>query len=762
VWLLATSLLIVSGASVCQIVENEGFRGEKTTIRLAFWQADYIDAFTGVCRSFVDLHPDIRVKIEADFWTAYWTKIRTQTAGRVAPDVWEISTDKGSQAIWFSKGACLDLTPFIHRDRIHLSDHIPAAGKAVVWNDRTYGLPMGAAVRIFMYNKRLFDDQGLPYLDPDKPLTWEELVELGRKLTVVENGEVVQYGLSWSYGSLASCIQQAGGRFVDNYENPARFTANTPEFKEGLQFYYDTMFTHRIAPVLSQQKDLGFEQPDYALLSGRVAIMVSGYFALPRLLEVPDLDFGLAPVAMGKERGQEALINLFCVDRRTKHPDQAWELVKFLGSEEGQMLLLQNGGPDIPTHREVITSSRFLNSVPGVDNLHVFVDELGEFALSPPAIPTDRFNREFQNILERLYLGTLSPDQAAELIQVEGTRVLAELEGPEISTAMRYGYPAAILAVLLLFGVALYLRSRAVRKSREMAARGGTGDNRPGFLMLLPWLTGFLLFVLGPVVAAFVLSFTEWDLVGNPRWIGAMNYSEMFTRDWPFINSILVTLLYVVCGVTITVVVALWAAALVQGRTRFRGAFRAVYYLPSLVAGVALCFVFAWMFNVRYGIINTILGFVGIQGPEWLFRKGWALTALISVNLFYIGGNMLIFLAALQNVPRQYYEAAEIDGASPVRQFFHITLPQITPSILFCLIVGTIVAFQVFTEPYVMTDGGPDQATNFFILHLYNKAFKDLEMGYASSLAVVLFVLIFLITFIQLRTSKRWVYYEAE
>ncbi len=280
--------------------------------------------------------------------------------------------------------------------------------------------------------------------------------------------------------------------------------------------------------------------------------------------------------------------------------------------------------------------------------------------------------------------------------------------------------------------------------------------------MLLPWLTGFLLFVLGPVVAAFCFSFTEYDLVSRPKWVGARNFIEMFTRDATFTNSVLVTLIYVVCAVVITIIAALFAAVLVHRKVRLRSGFRTIYYLPSLLAGVALCFVFAWMFNAKYGIINTILGFVGIQGPEWFFRKGWAITTIISINLFYIGGNMLIFIAALQNVPKQYYEAAEIDGASPARKFFHITLPQITPSILFCLIVGTIFAFQVFTEPFVMTSGGPDEATNFYILHLYNKAFNDLEMGYASALAVILFVIIFAITYVQLKVSRRWVYYEAD
>ena len=755
-------MLVVPLCAKAQIVENKDYSGEKVTIRLAFWHAEYIDAFRKTCEAFVQEHPDIRIKIEADSWTAYWTKIRTNTAGRIAPDVWEISTDKGSQAIWFNKGACLDLTDLAHRDGIDLSSHIPTAGKVVVWKSRIYGLPVGAAVRVFMYDKKLFDKAGLPYPDPVKPMTWDELVALCTKLTVVENGQIVQYGLSWSYSSLPSCIQQAGGRLVDDYDNPTRFTADTPEVRKGIQFYYDTMFKYKIAPVLSQQKDLGFNQPDYALLSGRVAMMVSGYFALPRLLDAEGLEFGLAPVARETQQGQEALINLFCVDRRTKHPEAAWQLVKFLGSEEGQRILFENRGPDIPTQKAVLNSDVFLNGVPGVENLDVFVRELGDFALSPPAIPTDEFFREFESITQKLYLGMITPSEAAAMIQTQGERVLAEIDGPEYSPAMWYYYPAAIFALLVLFALALFARSRTLRNRRRTLASSSSRDNVTGFFMLLPWSIGFILFMLGPVVAAFVLSFTNWDLVSRPRWVGAWNYFHMFTNDTVFFHSLLSTMIYVVSAVSITIVIALLIALLIQHKTRFRGIFRTVYYLPSLVSGVALCFVLAWIFNAKFGLLNTILSFVAVQGPQWFFSKTWALVAIISINLFYIGGNMLIFIAALQSVPVQYYEAAELDGASAMRKFFHVTLPQITPSVLFCLIIGTIVAFQVFTEPYVMTDGGPDKATNFYILHLYTKAFGDLQMGYASALAVILFIVIFVVTYIQIRLSRRWVYYEAD
>ena len=193
-----------------------------------------------------------------------------------------------------------------------------------------------------------------------------------------------------------------------------------------------------------------------------------------------------------------------------------------------------------------------------------------------------------------------------------------------------------------------------------------------------------------------------------------------------------------------------------------RGLFRTIFYLPSIISGVAVAIVFAWIFNAQFGILNYLLSFVAIKGPNWLGSPRWALWAFVLMSIWGVGGNVVIFLAALQGVPQAIYEAAEIDGARAWRRFWYITLPLISPAILFVTIIGIIGSFQTFAQSYIMTNGGPANATLFYLLYLYKNAFNWFEMGYASALAWVLFLVIISCTVLLLRTSARWVYYEGD
>ncbi len=183
-------------------------------------------------------------------------------------------------------------------------------------------------------------------------------------------------------------------------------------------------------------------------------------------------------------------------------------------------------------------------------------------------------------------------------------------------------------------------------------------------------------------------------------------------------------------------------------------------YLPYLFTGVAIALVWRYMY-AENGIVNHVLACVGISGPDWLLRESWALPAMVLMNFTWLGGNMIIFLAALQGVPQSLYDAAQVDGAGPLRRFWHVTLPMISPAVLFNLVMGTIWSFQVFAVPRIMTDGGPNDATLFYVLNLYRRAFQYNEMGYACALAFLLFVIIFIVSFIELRGSRRWVHYEG-
>ncbi len=305
-------------------------------------------------------------------------------------------------------------------------------------------------------------------------------------------------------------------------------------------------------------------------------------------------------------------------------------------------------------------------------------------------------------------------------------------------------------------------QARTSRPRRRTLTRLQTKEAIAFYLCISPWLIGFVLFYAGPMIASFGLSLTEWDLLSPPKFIGLANYVKIFTNDPLFLKSLKITVIYTFSYVALDLILALAIALLLNQRMRGIGVFRTVYYLPSVLAGVAYVVMWMWMFNPRAGLINTLLSYVGIQGPRWLQDPDWALPALVIMSLWGVGRSMVIYLAGLQDIPAELYEAAKIDGASRWSEFWKITLPLLTPSILFNLVFGIIMTFQSFTNVYVATNGGPLDSTLFYVVYLYRKAFEHLAMGYASALAWILFLIVLVCTMIILRGSGRWVFYRGE
>ena len=282
-----------------------------------------------------------------------------------------------------------------------------------------------------------------------------------------------------------------------------------------------------------------------------------------------------------------------------------------------------------------------------------------------------------------------------------------------------------------------------------------------GYIFLLPWLIGFLVFLVGPMLTSIYLSMTNYKMISSPVWIGLANYERMIA-DPLVIHSLTVTIKYTAFAVPLGMIAAMAIAVLLNQKIHASGIFRTVFYLPSVISGVAVALVFVWIFNYRFGLLNYFLSLVGIDGPNWLGSPRYALWAFVLMSLWGIGGNVVIYLAGLQGVPVSLIEAAIIDGASPWTRFWKITLPLLTPVVLFTMVMGVIASFQTFTQAYIMTGGGPANATLFFLLYLYKNAFNWFEMGYASALAWLLFTIIMIVTIIMWMSSARWVYYEGE
>jgi multiple sugar transport system permease protein len=287
-----------------------------------------------------------------------------------------------------------------------------------------------------------------------------------------------------------------------------------------------------------------------------------------------------------------------------------------------------------------------------------------------------------------------------------------------------------------------------------------------GMLFISPWIAGFLIFQLYPIVMSFYYSLSEYNLFSSPEWVGMKNYQELFA-DEKFYLSLYNTVYITVLGLVPHLAFALAMALLLNMSVRGQSLYRTIYFLPTLVPAVAGSLLWMWLLNAQYGIVNQLLGSLGLPEPNWLVDPFWTKPAIILMGFWGTGTTTVMYLAALQDVPKVYYEAAEIDGAGAFRKFRHITLPAISPVTLFLLIMGLIGSFQFFTQGLIFAEasqsvGGPENSLLFYAIYLYQSAFSFLNMGYASSMAWILFVVVLGLTLLIFRSSARWVYYGGE
>jgi multiple sugar transport system permease protein len=298
--------------------------------------------------------------------------------------------------------------------------------------------------------------------------------------------------------------------------------------------------------------------------------------------------------------------------------------------------------------------------------------------------------------------------------------------------------------------------------SRRLEQSGGWSDSISGYSLLLIWLVGFFVFTLGPTMASVYLSFTDYDLARPPLWVGAQNYVRILTDDPKFRDAMHVTLIYVLFSVPLKLLMALAVAMTLNKGLRGLSVYRAIFYLPSLLGGsVAIAILWRQFFSTD-GLITYLMRFAGYDGPGWITTPDHALDTLIVLSVWQFGSPMIVFLAGLRQIPRDMYEAASMDGAGKIRQFFKITLPLLTPVIFFNVVMQTIDAFKAFTPAFIVSSGtgGPVDSTLFYTLYLYQEAFSFLRMGNASALAVILVAIIAAFTAIAFASAKLWVHYD--
>ena len=277
------------------------------------------------------------------------------------------------------------------------------------------------------------------------------------------------------------------------------------------------------------------------------------------------------------------------------------------------------------------------------------------------------------------------------------------------------------------------------------------------YVLIAPWLVGFMVFLAYPMLRSLYLSFTNYNLLNPPVWVGFQNYERIFA-DADFWQSLKVTFLFALGSVPGGTVIAIAIAMVLSQKLRGINFWRTIFFMPSVLSSIAVAILWLFIFRPEGGLLNIVLSWFGIEGPSWVTSEVWALPALIVMSWWTVGGQMVIYLAGLKGIPESYYEAAEIDGANGWAKFRFVTIPMLSPTIFFNVVLGIIGALQVFDVGWVMTRGGPNKATLFYMINLYQRAFSYVQMGYASALAWILFIIIMAITLLVIRSSAAWVY----
>jgi multiple sugar transport system permease protein len=288
-------------------------------------------------------------------------------------------------------------------------------------------------------------------------------------------------------------------------------------------------------------------------------------------------------------------------------------------------------------------------------------------------------------------------------------------------------------------------------------------ETRAGWIAVSPWVIGFLIFTFGPLIASLYFSFTSYDMLRAPRWVGIQNYQRLLTDDPLLIRALRNTVVYTLMHVPLHVASALGVALLLNEARQMKGFFRTAFYLPSMTPAVATAYLWILILNPNDGLVNRVLRFLHLPAPGWTTDPDWTKATIVISQIWMFGGAMIIYLAALKGVPQDLYEAAKLDGASAWQRFRGVTLPMISGATFFIATISAISSLNVFTQGYVMFDsrGGPENSALFVVMYLFRRAFENFQMGYAAAIAWILFVIIVAVTFVQFRFSKRWVYYEA-
>lgn len=759
-------------------------KDEPTVLRFRYWgDIKEVGIINSVVKDFERAHPGVKVRAErAPSGDSYTQKVLVEFAGGTAPDV--LFVEVNIFVTLAEKGVLMPLNDLMRDTNFPIEEYYPKLVDRFTVRGQVYTIPRDIApVCCIYYNKKLFDEAGVPYPtddwswspDPDRVAKQgidpnKDFLTVAKKLTrVIPGSRNKQYGIDLGWEPL---VYTNGGRLVDDVKNPTRLRMSDPKVTEAIQFRADLMNKYKVMPSPTDLQSLGVGTPDL-FMSGKLAMYFSGIWNTPQFRDIKAFDWDVAVFPRGPNGVHEFPTggSGYSIARTTKHPDLAWELVRYLSGKEGMSRLAATGLAQ-PAIRKLAESPVWIDGK-NPRNKQITLTSADRIVFLPFTPAWNEMMSKINPELDLVWLGKQTAQQALDKSEPLAQKVLDEYRREKAFQAFPWKYGVlAFFALLALIVAAVWWFSR--HEWTEMKSRLRRADARAGYLFILPWILGFLIFTIGPVIASFLLAFCQWDLIKPAQWVGLYNFAQILGQDELFRKSLWNTLVFTVFSVPLGMVGSLAVTMLLNTKAKGLALFRTMYYLPAVTSAVAASVLWIWIFNPEFGLLNTFIdglhltpvaNWLGLLDPEkqrvlWLGDERLAKPSLILMGLWGVGGGMIIFLAGLQSIPNALYEAAHLDGAGPFHRFRHVTIPMLTPTIFFSLIMGVIGSFQVFTQAFVMTSGGPHNATLFYVLYLYQNAFQFLRMGYASALAWLLFAVILVVTMIQFKFSH-WVYYEG-
>jgi multiple sugar transport system permease protein len=677
-----------------------------------------------------------------------------------------------------------------------------------------YGIPSSVDNRCLLYNADLLIKYGytngagkaLP------PSTWEELEAMATAMTerdaagrIKRIGFIPNYGNSWLY----IYGWQAGGEFMS--ADGRKCTLNDPNIATALEFMtrvYDSLGGAREVYAFQTIFQGGELDP---FIQGKVAMKVDGSWQMNNLaMYGQDLNFGVAPAPLPRrelEKGRHPISWTggwaYAIPSTAREKRGAWELIRFLMSRRAVEITLtasklasESQGrifipPQFPRREQNDWVFRqYVDENPLLDvrfkaGMKTFNDML-EHSRYRPVTPVGQklwnahiwamedaiFHKKAPAEALNYYTAVVQRDLDAVLRPSRGLRI-----GDWTWFIVLYGIVIAAAVVVIYRrdtretrrGSGLLARAARVFRAGEETPQTLAGVRtayfraqwREGLICALPWIIGFVVFTGGPLLFSIVISFCRYDIINDAVWVGGENYAVMLTKDELFWKSLANTV-FMVIGIPLGMALSLGIALLLNLKVRGIAVWRTFFYLPSIVPAVASSILWIWILNPQSGLLNGMLGVLGVHGPNWLQDEATSKWALIVMGLWGAGGGMIIWLAGLKGISDVYYEAAAIDGASAWQRFTRITIPMLTPYIFFNLVMGLIGTFQIFSQAFIMTQGGPVNSTLFYAYHLFNNAFRYMNMGYAAAMAWFLFLIVVGLTAVQMKVSNRWVHYEGD